>query len=439
MRKPAFFYGWVVVAVSFVTLSLAFVIWNAFSVFLVAICADFGWSRGEVSLVFAAFTTVYGLTSPLAGVAIDRFGPRLVMPFGAILLTAGLLGASRATEIWHLFLAYGLLAAIGVSSIGTSVNSAVLANWFSRRRGAAIGLASSGIGVGTALLVPASQYIIQVAGWRAAYVFLAILVLVIVPPLTFAFQRHRPEDMGLQPDGGTGGQQGGKPVPQLRIVDQAWAGTAWTVKRAARTRRFWWLFCGLMFGTLCHQSVMVHQVAYLGDLGFNPMLAASAVGLVGLFGSIGKLGWGWVSDRIGREPSYALGVACIIAGVVTLGLIAGPEQMTLLYLFVIAFGIGYGVYTPLSSATAADLFQGKRFGAIYGLLWVGSGAGSSLGPWLSGFLFDLTGSYTPSLVMSVAAGFLSVACFWLARPGSVRQGPGLAARSLRAAAERSVG
>ncbi len=439
MRKPDVFYGWIVVAVSFVTLSLAFVIWNAFSVFLVAICAEFGWSRADVSLVFAAFTTIYGLSSPLAGAAMDRFGPRVVMPIGAALLSAGLLGASRATEMWHLFLAYGLLAAIGVSSIGTSVNSAVLANWFSRRRGAAIGLASSGIGVGTALLVPASQYIIQVAGWRAAYVFLAVLVLVIVPPLTFAFQRHRPEDMGLQPDGGASGQRGGKPAPQLRVVDQAWAGTVWTVRRAVGTRRFWWLFLGLMFGTLCHQSVMVHQVAYLGDLGFNPMLAASAVGLVGLFGSIGKLGWGWVSDRIGREPSYALGVACIIAGVVILGLIGGVARMTLLYLYVIAFGIGYGVYTPLSSATAADLFQGKRFGAIYGLLWVGSGTGSSLGPWISGLFYDLSCSDLPSLVMSVAAGFLSVACFWLSSPGSVRQVPGVAARALQAAAGRSPG
>lgn len=306
MRKTRLYYGWIVVAVAFVTLALAFVVWNAFSVFLVAICADFGWSRGEVSLAFAAFTIVYGLAAPFTGAAVDRFGPRLVMPVGAFLLAGGLLGTSQISELWQLFLAYGLLTAVGVSSIGTSVNFSVLANWFSRRRGTAVGIASAGIGVGTAVLVPASQYIIQIAGWRAAYVFLAVLVLVIVPPLTLAFQRHRPEDLGLLPDGGPGERQNGKALPQMRIVDKAWASRDWTVRAAVRTGRFWWLFVGLLFGTLCHQSLMVHQVAFLRDQGFNPMLAASAVGLVGLCGSVGKVGWGWVSDRIGREPSYAL-------------------------------------------------------------------------------------------------------------------------------------
>ncbi|MHB1005711.1 MAG: MFS transporter [Chloroflexota bacterium] len=436
MHQRGIFYGWVIVAVSFVTLALAFVVWNAFSVFLVAISTDLGWSRAEVSLAFSAFTTVYGLSAPFTGAAIDRFGPRVVMPIGAILLSAGLFGASRTTELWHLFFAYGLLAAVGVSAIGTAVNTAVLANWFSRRRGTAIGLASAGIGVGTAVLVPTSQYIIGVAGWRAAYVFLAVLVVVIVPPLTFAFQRHRPEDMGLLPDGGPAGEAKGRPAPQLVVVDRQWAARIWTVKAAVGTKRFWWLFAGLFFGTLCHQSLMIHQVAYLRDRGFDAMVAASAVGLVGLSGSIGKVGWGWVSDRLGREAAYALGMLWVVGGILLLGFIATGDQQALLYVYAITFGVGYGVYSPLASAASADLFQGRRYGAIYGLLWVGSAGGSSIGPWLSGLLYDSTGTYLPSLGMSFVAAFLSIGAFWLSSPGKVRQVPGIAARALRSTTKR---
>lgn len=228
MLRTGLFYGWIVVAVSFVTLALAFVVWDAFSVFLVAICTDLGWSRGEVSLAFAAFTTVFGLATPFTGAALDRVGPRVVMPAGAVLLAGGLLAASQVHELWQLFLAYGLLAALGVSCIGSSTNFSVLANWFSRRRGTAIGIAASGITVGTAALVPTSQYIIQTAGWRVAYIFLAVLVLVIVPPLTWAFQRHCLEDTGLLLDGAGAGRQAVKASPQLPVLHKVWASRDWT-------------------------------------------------------------------------------------------------------------------------------------------------------------------------------------------------------------------
>jgi len=320
-----------------------------------------------------------------------------------------------------------------VSAIGTTSNLGVLANWFNRRRGTATGIASAGIGVGTMLLVPAAEYITTVAGWRAAYIFLALVVALTVPAITFFFQRHRPEDMGLQPDGATASRApgSGRPVPQMRVVDKAWAARNWTVRAAVGTRAFWLLFFGFMFSTWSHQPIMIHQVAYLSDRGFEPMLGAMLVGLVGLAASLGKVFWGWLSDRIGREGAYTLGMACVFFGIIFLGLVTDASRESLLYAYALFFGIGYGVFSPMSSAISADLFQGRSFASIYGLLWVGSGAGSSLGPWLCAALFDATGAYTLSFAVSLVAAVASVAAFWLAAPRKVRQVPGVAARAQR--------
>jgi MFS family permease len=428
MGQSRFFYGWVVVGVAFVCLAVAYAIWNGFSIFFVAMSADFGWSRASTAFAFSTFTIVYGLMSPVAGFALDRFGPRRVVPVGALFLSVGLLASSQVTESWQLYISYGIFTAVGVNLIGTMVNFSVLANWFSRNRGTAIGIAAAGIGVGTLILVPGCQVIIQAAGWRAAYVALAAIVVVLVPGLALAFHRHRPEEMGLVPDGATTPAGGGRPPGQVLVVDPKWAARAWTVRSATTTRAFWFLFFGMLFGTLSHQSVMVHQVAYLKDRGFDPMLGASMVGLVGISGSVGKIVWGWASDRIGREGAYALGMGCVLLGLLILGLITDANSPWQAYLYAFVFGIGYGVNAPLCSATAADLFQGRRFGSIYGALYVGSGGGSSLGPWLSGVLFDWSGGYTFSLMMSAVAGLLSIVGFWLAAPRRVRVVPGVAAK-----------
>lgn len=434
MNQPRVFYGWVLVTVSFISLGIAYAVWNSFSIFFPAMLADFGWTRGSTALAFSIFTSVYALLSPLTGVALDRLGPRVVMPIGALFLGVGMVACSFVSEIWHLYVFYGLFAGIGVNAVGTMVNLSVLSNWFSRRRGTATGIAASGIGVGTFILVPFSQYVMNEWGWRTAYIVLGALVLTVIPALTFIFQRHRPEDIGLLPDGGPAKVSelaSKRQLPQMKIVNKAWASCAWTVKSAAHTRPFWFLFFGLMFGTISHQSVMIHQVAYLTDKKFDPMLGATVVGLVGIAGSLGKIAWGWVSDRIGREGAYTAGMVCVLLGVLVLWLIGDSSQTTMVYVYAFLFGVGYGVFSPLASSTAADLFQGRRFGSIYGFLWLGSGLGSSIGPWASGFLFDATLSYSASFVMSFVAAFLSVAAFWLAGPRKVRLVPGVAARVQR--------
>lgn len=429
MRQSRFFYGWVVVAVAFVCLGMAYTVQNSFSIFFVAILDEYGWDRGSTALAFSVFTLVYGLGSPVTGALVDRLGPRVVVPLGAVILSAGLFACSQVSQPWQLYAAYGLVTAIGVNALGTIVNVTVLSNWFQRQRGIAIGLAASGIGVGMLILVPIMQYIIGAHGWRTAYLSFAVLVLVTLPALGIMFHRHRPEDMGLLPDGRTADTAvDDQSRPAVRVVDEEWVAHDWTTTAAASTRRFWLLFASVLSAMVALQVVMVHQAAYLKDQGFDPMLAASAVALVGIFGSIGKICWGTLSDRLGREAAYSLGVGCLIVGVVVLGVATDASRPWVVYAYTALFGIGYGVFAPLFPAAAADLFQGRRFASIYGVLCVGSGSGSALGSWLGGHVFDLSGGYGVAFAAAGAAAVLSITGFWLAGPRRVRQVPGLATR-----------
>lgn len=439
LKRPSFFYGWVIVAVAFVCLAIAYSAWHSFAIFFVAILGEFGWSRAGTALVGSIFMIVYALASPLVGVAMDRVGPRIVIPVGGVILATGLILSSFTSEPWHIYVFYGVIAAVGVNLVGSMANFIVLANWFSRRRGTAIGIAASGIGVGMLVFVPGLQLLINATGWRNAYLILGLVVLVIIPAVAAIFHRQRPEDMGLLADGGdVGNLAADRPRPTLRVVDRVWADTSWTVRSAAATRRFWFLLTAFVLGALAHQSVMVHQVAYLVDNGLDPMLGASMVGLVGIFGSAGKVFWGWLSDRIGREGAYGLGMVSVVVGVLLLSLIAGSSHSWLIYAYAVVFGVGYGVSAPLSPVIIADIFQGKRFGSIYGTIYIGSGAGAAIGPWVSGLLFDRTENYAASFAMAVAAAVLSTVCIWLAAPRKVRQVPGVAAREAPEAGARAL-
>lgn len=422
------YYGWVVVAASFVCLAVAYTVSYSFSVFYVAILAEFGWTRGGTALAASIYFGVYGCSAPFTGVLIDRFGSRKIIPVGAVVVALGLFACSSIAEPWHLYVYYGVTCGIGLNLVGALSHTSMLANWFFRRRGMALGLAASGIGVGVFAVVPVLQYIITTSGWRTAYAVLGVGVLLTIPTVGLLFYRQRPEEFGLLPDGGPGVAKTptGSLPPRLLVVDAAWAARRWDARSAITTHRFWLLLVAFAFGTLALQTIMAHQVAYLVDRKFDPFLAAAVVGLLGLCSSVAKALWGWASDRFGRELIYSLGVACLVLGILVLGLIADASQAWAAYLYALAFGVGYGVYAPLMPAMAADIFQGPRFASVYGAIYVGTGVGSALGPWLGGFLFDATGSYALALAISACAAAISVAAVWAAAPRQVRQVPGVA-------------
>jgi MFS family permease len=348
----------------------------------------------------------------------DRFGPRAVMELGVALMAAGLLLAPLTTQPWHLYVTIGVLVGAGSICLGYSGQSLYLPNWFNRRRGLAMGLAFAGVGLGSMTLLPWVQHMIEQTGWRTACTAMGILVLVVLAPINLLL-RKRPEDIGLLPDGDAK-PSASSAKPLSNIVDPEWAGIDWTLRRALRTARFWWIALGYSGGLYIWYAVQVHQTKYLLDIGFSPGVAVWALGAVSLLGIPGQIVLGHLSDRLGREWIWTvscLGFAICFAALIALGHI---PSLLLVYLMVFAQGaLGYGL-TSIMGAVVVEIFQGKHYGSIFGTIMLAALAGGAAGPWVTGFLHDLTGDYTIAFAIGIGVSVLSAVAIWRASPRKIR-------------------
>jgi len=425
-RLP-FFYGWIIVGGSLVALGITYSVMYSFSVFYVALLEEFGWGRGQAAGVYSVFMIVAGIGALGAGALSDRFGPGRVIAGGGTLLAVGLLLCSRLTTLWEFYFSYGVVAALGVSLAGWTASVTMINRWFSTRLGLALGIASGGIGVGIMVVVPLVQFLISTVGWRAAFVWLAGMAFVGLLPVGLMVLRGRPENVGQQVDGVEASRAGAKQAGRrsgrrrMEVVDREWAGREWTVGTAARTVRCWLLISVKLLGGVATQMIFVHQVVYLVDGGYDRMLAASVVGIIGLFSVGGKVLWGWAADTIGREMTYTLGCAAMVLAVGLLWIAPSAPSSGMLYLYALVFALGYAVSAPLWPIVTSDLFAGRSFGSIYGFVSVFSGFGNALGAWLGGYVFDLTGSYAIAFGAAIAGKIASAGALWIVAPRKVRR------------------
>ena len=424
------FYGWIVIAVAFVTMGIGVNARTVFSLLFPPILDEFGWPRGLTAGAFSFGFLVSGILGPILGRLIDRRGPRAVMLLGVAMVGAGLGLAPLVTAPWHLYLTLGVLVAGGTVCLGYTGHALFLTNWFVRRRGLAIGIAFSGAGVGSIVLLPWMQRLIAEYGWRVACLAMAALVVVALAPLNL-LTRRRPEDMGLLPDGDRAPEaaSGGGRHP-AHVVDQAWASVEWTLTRAMRTARFWWVSVGFFGGLWAWYAVQVHQTKYLIEIGFAPPVAAYALGFVGFTGIVGQIALGHLSDRIGREWVWTLACAGFVISYALLLAMRAQPTPALLYLMVAAQGaFGYGL-ASVFGAIPAEIFQGKHYGMIFGTLSLMSIIGGAMGPWIAGALHDRTGDYVLAFWLSIGATLVSAVAIWLAAPRKVRAVAGRVPRGL---------
>jgi MFS family permease len=301
---------------------------------------------------------------------------------------------------------------VGITHIGFIPNVLIISNWFFRHRALALGIANAGRGAGALILLPVIQYTIQTVGWRYAYLFLGSLVFIFLFPLLTIFQRGRPADKGLirlgDPDNASpeGGNQ--KPVlVGLSIFD------------AMRSYRFWTLgFIGIIRGA-GFSGLSVHAVAYMGDMGYPILFAATIFGLAGAFRSGGGIAGGFFSDQYGRESAFTIFSVLAFIGTLTL-ILSKPEAPFMIYAFAMLYGLGSGATATISSSLQADIFQGKSFGLIFGLIQAATGIGAALGPWLTGLIYDTLGTYQPALKGMLWIYVIAVAGVWIVAPRKVR-------------------
>jgi MFS family permease len=322
------FYGWIIVAVSFVTLFLVVGTRFSLGIFYLEILEEYGWTRAETAGAFSTMMAVHAIFSLAVGVLFDRLGPRKLFPLGGLAIAIGFAACSQIRAVWHLYVFLGGIAAVGVSTLAFVPHMALVPNWFVRRRGLATGIVYAGIGSGQLALAPLIQAMVSSIGWRTAFVVLAGAILLVVVPLTAIFQRRRPEEMGLYPDG-VPPPEGPPPprVPQHRPAHRA-ADKAmeWTMFQAARTPQFWLL---MLTGTglgMNLNTLMVHQMAFLTDVGYSKLLAAGLLGVIGGLRSVGGMSLGSLSDRVGREMAYSVGSIAAFVGIVVFMSIQDTSQ-----------------------------------------------------------------------------------------------------------------
>jgi len=368
---------------------------ESFTVFLKPISENFGWDRAEVVSVYSLCALAGGLSAPLIGRLFDISGPRAVYALGLLLLGGSFLVASLADHLWQFQLSVGLAVGIGVAFIGNVPNSILLSRWFGPKLPTAMAVVYSATGAGVLILLPLSQILIDRFGWRAAYQFYGALALVLLVPLLLLPWRLF---------------AGGSPHVLKKSAGPI-DGEGWTLSRAMRHHAFWALFATFFFTAIGMYAIAPQVVAYLVEVGFPPLQAATAWGFSGVVLLFGMLGVSSLDGLIGRRPSVLFSYALSIIGIIMLWALQWHPNFWLLTGFVVCFGSMIGSRGPLLSATAMKLFRGNRVGTIYGSISIGSGLGSAIGSWSGGLIHDLTHSYNPLIAFALIAVVLGMIPF----------------------------
>jgi MFS family permease len=260
-----------------------------------------------------------------------------------------------------------------------------------------------------------AELIIQRLGWRVAYLVLAGSLFIVVLPLYVFLFHYRPESRNLKAYGASElPTRKGREAVAGKEPDRGASDGSW--KRTIKAYQLWLLVASyfLYWGVGCF-LVLAHQVKFVEDIGFSSVFGASTIALLGIFIGVGQFS-GFLSDRIGREKTITLAVTLSIVALSVLITIRDTSHPWLLYVHAVCFGYGAGLYAPTILASAADLFHGRQFGAISGVLLTGLGVGGAIGPWLGGHLYDVTGSYRPAFLLCIVCFAASILCIWIAAP-----------------------
>jgi len=381
---PTFFWGWWIVAVSFLTIFMFFGARHAFGIFLVPMCQDMGWSRGELSFVFMAMMGLYGIVSVIWGRLTDRYSPRIAVSISSVIGFVGYGLSALVQTRWHLLITYSLLFGIGMA--GSYVPTTItVRRWFHRKAGLAMGITVAAVGVGSFVFAPVTRVLIDVLGWRLTYLVIGAVGMLTVPIFTFLVLRREPRDIGLQPDG---------------IVDNSYPTSELEKSQGyrdiLRQRNFWALSFSYCFALGGAYTITTHIAAFAQDIGISAHASSLALGIIGLSSVPGRLIMGGYSDRIGRKKALLLALAIQFLTSLLLFLIRG---VSVLFLFSVILGVGYGGSVPLYPAFLGDLFKGRHLAFLFGISTFLSGLSVGIGSFVAGTIFDYFGNYFWAFVM----------------------------------------
>ncbi len=380
------YYGWYLVgACALISLYTGGIVQFGFTAIFGPIAAEFPWSYAQISIAGSLRGLEIGLFAPLMGFFVDRWGPRKILFIGSIIICMGFVLFSRVSSLTMFYAAFALIA-LGYSTCSDAVVMTAVVNWFRRKTGLAIGIVASGFGLG-GLLVPVVARLIDVLGWRIAMLALGVSIIIIVAPLSLLVLR-KPEDYGYQPDGDVSGGveerqvQLSEPTPEINI----------SVKQALRKRVFWHVAIVSMCHSFVVGAVVMHIMPYLSNIGIQRNVSSLAALMLPIMSVCGRLGSGWLSDRLGKRYVFAAALAAMTIGLFLFANIK-PGTAWLLIPFLFTFSLGWGTSVTTRLALIREYLGRRSFGTILGITSGIMMAGNITGAPLAGWVFDTWGSY----------------------------------------------
>jgi len=392
-------YAWVVLGVLIVIMIAAGGLRSAFGVFIKPIEAELGWSRTSLSIAAAVSLLLYGALAPFAGRAADLWGARTVFTAALALMAVGALASAYMTRLWHLYLASGILMAVGAG--GATLTSAVplLTRWFDKRRGLVMGVAGAAMSAGQLVVIPLATWLTLTIGWRQSYIWLGLGLAVLILPLGAALLRNDPRDQGLEPYGAT-------PAVRASGAEPASATARVSLSEAMQVPAFWLLvssyfICGYTTGGLVGTHLIPHAVEH----GFTEMVAAQALGVMGATSIFGSIASGWICDRFGRKGPLAW--YYMLRGLSLLFLL-GVSDVASLDLFAFILGLNWFSTVPPTTTLTANIFGRGSVGELSGWIFLSHQAGAALAASVGGWIHDATGSYSWAFISGALLAFVAV-------------------------------
>lgn len=389
----AHFYGYRIVAACFLIQIAGGGAFATYGLFLSDLQAEFGWPRATIAGAASMATLLMGAVSIACGRLNDRVGPRAVMAVSGVVLGSGYLLMSQLGAAWQLYLAYGLMVGVGMSTQDV-VTLSTIARWFVTRRGMMSGIVKAGTGIGQLTVPLAAAALMATYGWRGAYAAIGLFVLAL---LLFGawFLRRDPQHLGSRP----------LARGRERDTDACTGESGLTVAAGIRTRRFWLVCLAEFTMSFCLMTTLVHLVNHARDLGVAPATAGVLLSVIGASSIVARLLLGSASDVIGCRKAFSICFAVLLAGLLWL---QQASTAWMLVVYAVADGFARGGNFVVISPLMAELFGTRAHGALFGLATFIGTIGGAIGPLLAGRVFDVTLSYSAAFVVlciTIGVGF----------------------------------
>jgi MFS family permease len=407
--------AWIVLGAVTICLLASTGLRATFAVYIKPIETEMGWSRAALSMAAAISLLLLGATGPFAGRLADRWGPRRVIVLALALLGLGGIGMAFAHTLWQLYLAAGVVMAVGAGGAALSTGSAVVARWFQTHRGMAIGFAAGGMSAGQLILIPLASWLVLAHGWRASTLWLGVGLLVLVLPLAAWLVRNTPEERGLRPYGAVG-----VALTAAQVKAEQQAGRV-SISEAAQTLPFWLLMSTFFVcGYTSVGMIGTHFIPHALEHNFTPMQASAALGVMGAMNIVGTVGSGWLCDRVGRR--WPLAIFYFVRGLSLIFLLY-VWNVPSLHFWAALFGLNYISTVPPTTTLTANIYGRFSVGELSGWIFFAHQVGAAIAAALAGWVYEWTGSYAPAFVSAALMGFLAAGMALMIREEPIRARP----------------